>query len=67
MGALVYLLREIIPNPQGVLIFVATRHHAEYLVVGFCSIAGIWIATCLVFLFDNECFGKSILQVFFNI
>ena len=44
MGALVYLLREIIPNPQGVLIFVATRHHAEYLVVGFYSITGIWIA-----------------------
>lgn len=33
-GALVYLLREIIPSPQGVLIFVATRHHAEFLVVG---------------------------------
>lgn len=32
-GALVYLLREIIPSPQGVLIFVATRHHAEFLVV----------------------------------
>ncbi|KAK8798282.1 hypothetical protein WA588_003367 [Blastocystis sp. NMH] len=31
-GALVYLLREIIPSPQGVLIFVATRHHAEFLV-----------------------------------
>ena len=29
-----YLLREIIPSPQGVLIFVATRHHAEFLVVG---------------------------------
>ena len=35
MGALVYLLREIIPDPQGILIFVATRHHAEYVVVGF--------------------------------
>ena len=61
MGALVYLLREIIPNPQGVLIFVATRHHAEYLVVGFYSITGIWIAIiCLSLLWmsalDNPFF-----------
>lgn len=33
IGGLVYLLREIIPNPQGVLVFVATRHHAEFVVV----------------------------------
>lgn len=33
-----YLLREIIPNPQGVLIFVATRHHAEFVVVRIVSI-----------------------------
>ncbi|KNB41440.1 hypothetical protein JH06_5500, partial [Blastocystis sp. subtype 4] len=32
IGGLVYLLREIIPNPQGVLVFVATRHHAEFVV-----------------------------------
>ena len=33
-----YLLREIIPNPQGVLVFVATRHHAEFVVVRIVSI-----------------------------
>ena len=34
MGALVYLLREVVVSPRGVLVFVATRHHAEYVVVG---------------------------------
>ena len=33
MAALIYLLREIIPNPQGTLIFVSTRYHTELISV----------------------------------
>lgn len=33
MAALIYLLCEIIPNPQGTLIFVSTRYHAELISV----------------------------------
>ena len=31
LAALLYLLRSVIQNNQQTLIFVATRHHAEYL------------------------------------
>ena len=33
-AALMFLLHEVIPNPRGILIFVATRFHADYLTVG---------------------------------
>ena len=33
-AALVFLLHEVIPNPRGILVFVATRFHADYLTVG---------------------------------